>query len=134
MRCCISVASVQSSALIISSPLLPNEKFSTGDLGWVHTSFDNFTSTTTLNWIDPEDLENHVKVAALSISRIAAPILVDINSDGIVGMKDIGCVARRFGVNATNPLWDPNVDVVTNGKIDMKDVGTVAGYFGEKDH
>ena len=87
-----------------------------------------------MNWIDPEDLENHVKVAALSISRMATPILVDINSDGIVGLKGIGCVARRFGVNATNPLWDPNADVVTNGKIDMKDIGTVAGYFGEKDH
>jgi hypothetical protein len=49
-------------------------------------------------------------------------------------MKNIGCVARRFGVNATNPLWDPNADVVTDGKIDMKDIGTVAGYFGEKDH
>ena len=87
-----------------------------------------------MNWIDPEDLENHVKVAALSISRMATPILVDINSDGIVGLKGIGCVARRFGVNATNPLWDPNADVVTNGKIDMKDIGTVAGYFGEKNH
>lgn len=134
MRCCISVARVQSSALIISSLLLPNEKFSTGDPGWGHTSYGYFTSTTTLNWIEPEDLGNHVKVAALSISRIAAPILVDINSDGIVGMKNIGYVARRFGVNATNPLWDPNADVVTDGKIDMKDIGTVAGYFGEKDH
>lgn len=104
MRCRISVTRVQSSALIISSPLLPNEKISTGDPGWVQTSYDNFISTTTLNWIEPEDLGNPVKVAALSISQIAAPILVDINSDGIVSVKDIGCVARRFGVNTTNPL------------------------------
>jgi hypothetical protein len=40
---------VQSSAMIISFPVTPTEEFSTGDPGWIHTSYDNSTSTTTLN-------------------------------------------------------------------------------------
>ncbi len=120
--------------MIISYPLTPTEKFSTGYPGWIHTSYDNSTSTATLNWVETADLANHVKVAALSISRIAASLIGDINDDGVVDMKDIGYVARRFGINATSPLWDPNADIVSDGKIDMKDIGTVARHFGETDH
>jgi hypothetical protein len=122
---------VQSSAMIISYPLTPTEEFSTGDPGWIHTSYDNSTSTTTLNWVETDDLANHVRVAALSISRITATLIGDINDDYVVDMKDISYVARRFGINATSPLWDPNADVVSDGKIDMKDIGTVAKHFGE---
>jgi hypothetical protein len=125
---------VQSSAMIISYPVLPTEKFSTGNPGWIHTSYDNSTSTATLNWVETSDLTNHVKVAALSISRITASLIGDINSDDVVDMKDIGYIARRFGINVTSPLWDPNADVVSDGKIDMKDIGTVAKHFGETGH
>jgi hypothetical protein len=120
--------------MIISYPLTPTEKFSTGDPGWIHTSYDNSTSTATLNWVETTDLANHVKVAALSISRIAASLTGDINGDGVVDMKDVGYVARRFGIDPASPLWDPNADVVSDGKIDMKDIGTVARHFGETDH
>jgi hypothetical protein len=122
---------VQSSAMIISFPVTQTEEFSTGDPGWIHTSYDNSTSTTTLNWVETSDLTDHVKVAALSISRITASLIGDINSDNVVDMKDISYVARRFGISTTNPLWDPNADVVSDGKIDMKDIGTVAKHFGE---
>lgn len=122
---------VQSSAMIISFPALTTEKFSTGNPGWIHTSYDNSTSTATLDWVETSDLTDHVKVAALSISRIAASLVGDINDDCIVDMKDISYVARRFGINLTDSLWDPLADVVNDGKIDMKDIGTVAKHFGE---
>lgn len=122
---------VQSSAMIISYPLTPTEKFSTGHPGWIHTSYDNSTSTVTLNWVETDGLANHVKVAALSVSRITASLFGDINDDSVVDMKDIGYVARRFGINATSPLWDANADIISDGKIDMKDIGTVARHFGE---
>jgi len=126
-------APVLSSAMIISYPLLPTEEFITGDPGWIHTSYDNSTSTTTLDWVEADDLANQVKVAALSISRITASLVGDVNNDNVVDMKDISYVARRFGINVTNSLWDPIADVVSDGKIDMKDIGTVAKHFGETD-
>jgi hypothetical protein len=125
---------VQSSAMIISYPLLSTEEFSTGDPGWIHTSYDNSTSTATLAWVETDDLANHVKVAALSISRIAASLFGDINDDNVVDMKDISYIARRFGISATSSLWDPNVDIINDGKIDMKDIGAVARHFGETGH
>lgn len=124
-------ARVQSSAMIISYPLLPTEEFRTGNPGWIHTSYDNSTSTSTLDWVETDDLANHVKVAALSITRITASLIGDINDDEIVDMKDISYVARRFGINASSPLWDPKADVIVDGKIDMKDIGTTAKHFGE---
>lgn len=122
---------VQSSAMIISYPLLSTEEFSTGDPGWIHTSYDNSTSTATLDWVETDDLANHVKVAALSTSRIAALLFGDINDDNVVDMKDISYIARRFGISATSSLWDPNADIIYDGKIDMKDIGAVARHFGE---
>jgi len=58
---------VESSALLTSIPALYYETPS----GWIHTSYDNSTSTATLNWVEAEDLENHIKVAALTILRVS---------------------------------------------------------------
>jgi len=62
---------VESSALLVSYPLFYDEKWSGGTPGWIHTSYDNSTSTETLNWVEVEDLENHIKVAALTTMRIS---------------------------------------------------------------
>jgi len=61
---------IEPSTLIISHPLFYNDKWNMGTPGWIHTSYDNSTSTETLNWIEVEDLENHIEVAALTIVRI----------------------------------------------------------------
>jgi len=53
--------------------------------------------------------------------------------DGKCDMRDIGMVARLFGVNYPDPRYNPNCDVIYDLKIDMKDVGTVARHFGEVD-
>ena len=45
-----------------------------GAPGWIHTSCDNSTSTETLNWVEVEDLENQIKVTALTIIRISPDI------------------------------------------------------------
>lgn len=65
---------VNSSAMLVSYPLNYVDKFSEGTPGWVHTEYDNSTSTQTLNWIEPKDLEDHIKVAALSVMRIPQSI------------------------------------------------------------
>lgn len=67
-------APVEPSALLISYPLLYGEKWSTGTPGWIHTSYDNSTSTHTLNWIEINDLEDHIKIAVLSLMRVSIPV------------------------------------------------------------
>lgn len=126
-------APVRSSTCFFSYPSIYLEKWDTGSPGWIHTSYDNSTSTAALSWVEVQDLENHLKVAALSAVRIVTPNQADINNDGRVDMKDIGYVARRFGIIAADPLWDPAADINHDGKIDMKDIGYVARWFGQVD-
>jgi hypothetical protein len=40
-----------------------------GAPGWIHTAYDNSTSTSALNWVEKDDLGNHIKVAALVVMR-----------------------------------------------------------------
>jgi len=62
---------VKSSTMLISYPLFYSDNWNLGDPGWIHTSYDNSTSTQTLNWLEPDKLEDHIKVAALSVMRIS---------------------------------------------------------------
>jgi len=61
---------IEPSALLFSHPLFYSDQWSMGTQGWIHTSYDNSTSTEMLNWIEVEDLGNHIKVAALTTVRI----------------------------------------------------------------
>jgi len=62
---------VESSGMLFSYPLYYGDKFSRGTPGWIHTDYDNSTSTQTLSWVEPKNLEDHIKVAALSVMRIS---------------------------------------------------------------
>lgn len=66
-----SVPPVEPSVLLISSPLLYGDYWDMGVSGWIHTPYDNSTSTTSLSWIEEDDLENHVKTAALVMVRVS---------------------------------------------------------------
>lgn len=61
---------VLSSTMLISYPLLYSDIWNGGTAGWIHTSYDNSTSSQTLNWVKPSNLEDQLKVAALSVIRI----------------------------------------------------------------
>ncbi len=54
----------------------------------------------------------------------------DINNDKKVDIKDIAAIAKLFGVNHPNPLYDPDKDLTCDGKIDIKDVALAAKEFG----
>ena len=58
----ISDALPVKSSILVSSSIDP----------WTHTYYDNSTSTETLGWVQPDNLQNHIRVAALSILRISA--------------------------------------------------------------
>jgi len=67
---------VSASVLLDSYPLFYNDLWSRGKAGWIHTGYDNSTSTTTFNWTKPENLGNHIKVAALAVMRISPNAVV----------------------------------------------------------
>jgi len=66
---------VASSAMLDSYPLLYNDLWYRGTPGWIHTAYDNSTSTETLSWVEVDDLENHIKVAALAIMRVSPNLI-----------------------------------------------------------
>ncbi len=80
---------VQSSAMLISEPLTYQDQWSTGAAGWIHTSYDNSSSTATLNWVETNDLENHIKVAVLSILRVSPTPVHDIATLSVTCSKTI---------------------------------------------
>jgi len=83
---------VQASACLFSYPLVYSAKWSLGTPGWIHTSWDNSTSTTTLNWVEIVDLVNHIKIAALATIRVSpnAPELPrNVAVTGITPYKNV---------------------------------------------
>lgn len=68
-----NVTRVKSSATLISFPLFYNDEWEnkTRAIGWIHTPYDNSTSTATLNWVELDDLKIQIQVAALSIMRVS---------------------------------------------------------------
>jgi hypothetical protein len=70
---------VESSTMFVSYPLFYSDQWNRGNPGWIHTAHDNSTSTQMLSWLEPGDLDDHVKVAALSVMRISpsSQVIVD---------------------------------------------------------
>jgi hypothetical protein len=68
------VARVKASTTMMSFPLFYNDEWKnkTRAIGWIHTQFDNSTSTVTLNWVEFDDLKLHIQVAALSVTRVSS--------------------------------------------------------------
>jgi hypothetical protein len=122
---------VKSSILLISSPLVYYE--GGAKPGWIHTSYDNSTSTTTLGWTTTQKLEDHIRVAALTILRVTPPFASDsdIDKDGIVSILDIAIVAKAYGANPGDPNWNPIADLNKDGVIDIVDIALVARDYGK---
>jgi len=126
-------APVKSSTLLISRPLFYSEKWNSGNLGWIHTSYDNSTSTQTLNWVETEDLENQIKVAALTILWISPSpgIPGDIDFNGTVDILDAILLANAFDSKPEDPNWNPSADINNDETIDIYDAITLANHYGE---
>ena len=75
---------VNASAMILSYPLLYRDLWEMGEAGWIHTTYDNSTSTETLNWVEAEDLGNHIKVTALAIMRTSPNVVPEFPSSILV--------------------------------------------------
>lgn len=77
---------VKSSTMLGSSPLFYSEKLLGGGApGWIHTEYDNSTSTVTFGWVKTEDLEGHIQTAALSVMRVLATLYNPLMSQLPIG-------------------------------------------------
>ncbi|MCJ7469306.1 M28 family peptidase [Candidatus Bathyarchaeota archaeon] len=121
---------VESSALLISRPLFYFETPS----GWIHTSYDNSTSTETFEWVEAEDLGNHIKIAALTIVRVSPDTHTragDVNADGSIDIFDCAIIALAFSSTPSDPNWNLIADINSDGIVDIFDLVVVALHFGE---
>jgi len=89
-------APVVSSTMIISYPLFYSDTWRRGEPGWIHTLYDNSTSTQTLNWLEVASLEEHIKVAALSVVRVSPSSQQAVEASGfpwwVVGVAVAGLI------------------------------------------
>lgn len=56
---------------------------------------------------------------------------MDTYPDGIVDMRDIRFISRKFGSNEGDPDWDYMADVDPDRTIDMKDIRAASNNFGK---
>lgn len=59
-----------SGVMIGSYPYVPWEPDKEGRVGWIHTPYDNTTSTKMYDWVNPIRLEKQIKVAGLAILKV----------------------------------------------------------------
>jgi hypothetical protein len=124
---------VGSSVMISSAPLVYRDLWDLGEAGWIHTSYDNSTSTTTLGWVQPQNYEAHLKVTELTALRVTNErvLLTDLNHDGEVNILDITLVARAFGTKYGDARWNPVADLNVDGAVNILDMSMVARDFGK---
>lgn len=125
---------VESSVMISSFPLLYQDQWNTGTPGWIHTSYDNSTSTRTLSWVETQDFEAHIKVTALTVIRVSpsAVFNTDVNKDGRVNIIDIAIIAKAFGTRPGEPRWNAAADLDKDGIISRTDLTIAAMDFDKR--
>jgi hypothetical protein len=107
---------VKASILFESWPLFYSDKWTNvtnWTPGWIHTEYDNSTSTTTLNWVKKDNLERHIQIAALSVMRVLSNIYSPFLSQVLTVTAVAGIIAavamyfeRRRVSTALKKIYD----------------------------
>ncbi len=74
---------VKSSIMIDSIPIFYSDVWTDiGAPGWIHTPYDNSTSTRTLDWVGVDRLQTHIQIVGLSVMRVLSaatnPFLMEV--------------------------------------------------------
>ncbi|MEM3577330.1 MAG: M28 family peptidase [Candidatus Bathyarchaeia archaeon] len=72
---------VPSSVMLCSYPLFYSDLWTMGEAGWIHTAYDN---STTPNWVELKDLEDHIKVALLVTIRESPNLIPELTPLAII--------------------------------------------------
>jgi len=102
----------------------------------------NYTITATAVPVAGEtDLTNNAKTSATV--QVLAPGLktFDLNSDGVIDIRDISVATRAFGSygpdflfpgSPASPRWDPNADFDGSNTVGIMDIALIAQHFGQQ--
>lgn len=98
-----NMSSVGASIMLDSVPLFYSDKWEMGKPGWIHTENDNSTSTESFGWVEAGKLEEHVKVAGLTvmraISQIYSPFYLQIM--GVTAAVGAGLIVAMYFERST---------------------------------
>jgi len=85
---------VKSSIMIDSIPLFTGDVWTDiGAPGWIHTQYDNSTSTSTLDWVGVDRLQTHIQVVGLSVMRVLSTTTNPFMMEVYIGAAVAGAVA-----------------------------------------
>ncbi len=104
-----------------------------GKPGWIHTSYDNSTSTQTVDWVNASRLGDHIRIAALTILRISPMLGIpgDLDYNGVVDTYDGVILATAFGTRPGRPDWNANADINNDFFIDIFDAIILSSHFSQ---
>jgi hypothetical protein len=80
--------------------------------------------------------ETYLENNMLSDGVVIISLVGDITAlngwpDGRVDMRDIGLLAKNFGIVEPDLRYNPNLDLDSDGKINMKDIAAACKNFGK---
>lgn len=109
-----NVDRVKASTMISSYPLFYSDKFTGGTLGWIHTGYDNSTSTSnSLKWVEADDLEKQIEFSALVAVRVQTysgnpilPQLIIVSALTVVGVGAVMFIKRKRVVVLMKDAYD----------------------------
>jgi len=114
---------VKASTTLESYPLFFTDQWNGGPPGWIHTQYDNSTSSHTLQWVEVDDLEAQVQVAALSVMRVLSDnygFSLWQNMTFIVVLGAVLALVVCFGHSKVRPVLKKPYDEALN-YIGMKE-------------
>jgi hypothetical protein len=92
-----NVTRVKSSIMIDSIPLLYSDVWTDiGTPGWVHTPYDNSTSTRAFDWVGVDRLQTHIQIVGLSVMHVLSAVTNPFLMEVYVGVAVVGAVAAAL--------------------------------------
>jgi len=85
---------VKSSIMIDSIPIFYSDVWTDiGAPGWIHTPYDNSTSTRTFDWVGVDRLQTHIQIVGLSVMRVLSAATDPFMTEVYIGAAVAGVVA-----------------------------------------
>ena len=85
---------VKSSIMIDSIPIFYSDVWTDIDApGWIHTPYDNSTSTRTFDWVGVDRLQTHIQIVGLSVMRVLSAATDPFMMEVYIGAAVAGAVA-----------------------------------------
>jgi parallel beta-helix repeat protein len=106
----------------------------------------DFTTTLTFSWNTVNSSKGNYRVSAYATTVpsetdtadnnftggwVALTISGDINGDYTVGLADLVVLAKAYGSEPVNPIWNPNADIDDNGIVGLLDLVILAQHYGQ---